>query len=373
MFYKQRSLENVKKIAVLRANALGDLIVTLPAFKAIRSAYPEAEIILLGRPWHKEFLINGRTSIDRVIVVPVKKGIRHEAGQIEDEQTTEQFFKNMQQEQFDIAVSFQGNGKVSNSFIKRLNAGLTVGTVCNGSEALNRSIDYYYYQSEVIRYLEVAGLIGGIPSGLEPEVNVLEQDREEIRPLLSSLSKPYIVLHPVAMDVRRMWPLKNYAPLADALKKKGCEVIFTGGPADRKQIDEIINEMNYTAVNTAGEFSLGGLTALLFRATFVIAPDTGPLHLARAVNTPTVGIYWAPNLINWGPLTRSIHRPVVSWHMPCPLCGVVPNDPYPFEPRQFCDHEVSFVRDVTVEEVLKNAEDLLEAGYCKKKNDNVYT
>jgi ADP-heptose:LPS heptosyltransferase len=95
----------------------------------------------------------------------------------------------------------------------------------------------------------------------------------------------------------------------------------------------------------------------------MISADTGPLHLARAVNTPTVGIYWAPNLINWGPVTRNIHRPVVSWNMACPYCGIVPNNPYPFEPQTAaCKHEVSFVRDITVDEVLEAAGSILRVN-----------
>ena len=66
-------IKNVKKIAVLRCGALGDFIVTLPALKAMHNAYPEAEIILLGKPWHKKFLIKNRTPVDRVVVVPIKK------------------------------------------------------------------------------------------------------------------------------------------------------------------------------------------------------------------------------------------------------------------------------------------------------------
>ncbi len=112
-------LNNVEKIAVLRANALGDFIVTLPAFKAIRNTYPDAEIVLLGKPWHKAFLVEGRSPINRVIVVPVKKGIRNEVDQVEKAAETEQFFEEMQQERFDLAISFQGNGNSANPFIKR--------------------------------------------------------------------------------------------------------------------------------------------------------------------------------------------------------------------------------------------------------------
>ena len=78
-------MKNIKKIAILRANALGDFLVTLPAIDAIRAAYPNAEIVLLGKPWHKEFLIKGRCVIDRVIVVPPLKGIRDEKVMEENE------------------------------------------------------------------------------------------------------------------------------------------------------------------------------------------------------------------------------------------------------------------------------------------------
>jgi ADP-heptose:LPS heptosyltransferase len=352
-------VENVQKIAVLRTGALGDFIVTLPALKAIRSTYPDAEIILLGEPWHKKFLLKNRTPVDRVIVVPVKKGVRDELQEVENTAAIEAFFEAVKQEQFDIAISFQGNGVSANPFIRRLNAKLTVGLTSENAEKLDRSLNFYYYQSEVIRYLEVVKLIGACSFNLEPQINVLKQDEQEIVGFIRSLNnRPFIVLQPCAVDIRRMWPLENYTLLADKLKQKNIEVVFTGSEKDKSAIDDIIASMKERAVNTCGEFSLGGLTALLSKAASVIGADTGPLHLARAVNTPTIGIYWAPNLINWGPVTRSIHRPVVSWNMACPFCGIIPNDPYPFEPRTNCDHAISFVRDITVQQVWNAAVEL---------------
>lgn len=88
-------LKNVNKIAVLRANALGDFIFTLPALLAIHAAYPAAEIVLLGKPWHKEFLQQRRTPVNRVIVVPVKNGIRNEKNLSEDESAIEEFLQQM--------------------------------------------------------------------------------------------------------------------------------------------------------------------------------------------------------------------------------------------------------------------------------------
>lgn len=361
MLLKEQKFKNICKIAVLRANALGDFIVTLPALKAIRSAYPDAEIVLLGKPWHKQFLVKDRTPVDRVIIVPIKKGIRTEANKAEDENEVNDFLEEMRKERFDIVINFQGNGVSANAFIKQFGAKITAGLVSEKSEKLDFSLDYYYYQSEVIRFLEVAKLIGATMSDFEPEINVLVQDEEEIKGFLSLLHKPYIILHPVAVDIRRMWPMENYAELADELSKKNFEIIFTGAEEDKLPVDEIIDKINFTAINACGKFSLGGLAALLSHASLMIAADTGPLHLGRAVSVPSIGFYWAPNLISWGPLTRAIHRPMISWNMACPLCGIIPNDPYPFEPHtDKCDHKVSFVRDITIQQVLDTVERLLQ-------------
>jgi ADP-heptose:LPS heptosyltransferase len=170
-----------------------------------------------------------------------------------------------------------------------------------------------------------------------------------------------------------MWPLENYARLADELKQRHYEIVFTGASEDRQIIDDIIYNMNYTAINACGNFSLGGLAAVLSKAALMISADTGPLHLGRAVNTSTIGFYWAPNLINWGPLTRTIHRPMISWKMECPVCGIVPNNPFPFEPKtDSCDHPVSFVRDISVEQVVEAVENLLPAFEEVDSSNRVY-
>ncbi len=374
MSQTEYKLKNIQKIAILRANALGDFIVALPALKALRNTYPNAEIVLLGKPWHQQFLVKGRSPVDRVIVVPVKKGIRNEARQQENEHEIERFITEMQNEQFDAVLNFHGNGISANPFIKQFGAKLTVGLTCKHAEKLDRSIDYYYYQSEAVRFLEVVKLIGATTPALEPELNVLDEDKDEVAGFMIILkNKSFVVLHPVAMDTRRMWPLENYARLADELKQRHYEIVFTGASEDRQIIDDIIYNMNYTAINACGNFSLGGLAAVLSKAALMISADTGPLHLGRAVNTSTIGFYWAPNLINWGPLTRTIHRPMISWKMECPVCGIVPNNPFPFEPKtDSCDHPVSFVRDISVEQVVEAVENLLPAFEEVDSSNRVY-
>ncbi|QNA87446.1 glycosyltransferase family 9 protein [Massilia sp. Dwa41.01b] len=68
-------LVGVRKIAVLRPNAVGDFVFALPALHALKQTYPEAELILLGLPWHGAFLAHRPGPVDRVLVVPPMAGI----------------------------------------------------------------------------------------------------------------------------------------------------------------------------------------------------------------------------------------------------------------------------------------------------------
>ncbi len=74
------------------------------------------------------------------------------------------------------------------------------------------------------------------------------------------------------------------------------------------------------------------------------------------MGTATVGIYWCGNLINSGVLTRTRHRPVLSWRLLCPVCGLDCT-------TTNCGHRDSFVADVTTEEVTAAALELLEAPH----------
>lgn len=356
-------VNDVKKIAILRANALGDFIVTLPAIYALKAAYPDAELVLLGKPWHQDFLVKGRTPVDRVIVIPVTKGLREEQDKTEDPEEVNSFLSRLKKEQFDIAIHFHGKGLAANPFINRLGARVTAGTSSEDAEPVDRSLPYIYYQSEVIRFLEVVSLVGAYGSSFEPRIRVLPSDYNEASSFTRrEIDSPLVVLHPCGTDTRRMWTIGSFAQVADQLAEHGCRVIFSGAENDRTYIENIRALMNRPSETTCGRLSLGGLAAFLSSADLFIGCDTGPLHLARAVQTKTIGLYWAPNLINWGPLTRMDHRPVVSWNTRCKKCGIIPNDPWPFEPvNDLCSHNYSFIEDITPEQVMNEARYLLSS------------
>jgi ADP-heptose:LPS heptosyltransferase len=97
--------------------------------------------------------------------------------------------------------------------------------------------------------------------------------------------------------------------------------------------------------------SLRGLAGLLSRCAVVVGNDSGPVHLAHAVGTRTVGVYWAGNVITAAPFTRSHHRLAISWQLTCPECGVDTT-------QTACPHRASFVAGVPSGEVSAPALEL---------------
>ncbi len=342
---------DVRKIAVLRVNALGDFLFTLPALEALRAAYPDAEIVLLAKAWHAQFLAGRPSPVDRVEVVPRCRGVGEEPGIAEDAEQLAQFFEHMSGERFDLALQLHGGGRYANPFMRNLGARVTVGLKTPDAVPLDRWIPYIYLQHEILRHLEVVSLVGAPSVQLEPRIAVTQEDRAEVRRFVATSEKPLVVLHPGATDPRRRWPPAKFAAVGDALAVAGAHVAITGTNAEREVVETVVGEMQTEALDLCGQLSLGGLTALLAQARVVVANDTGPLHLAAAVGTATVGIYWSFNLVNAGPLTRLRHRPLVSWQFTCPLCGSN-------NETTRCDHQVSFVAAITTVDVIAAAQEL---------------
>lgn len=353
---------DVGRIAVLRANALGDFIFTLPALDALRAGYPDAELVLLGAPWHADLLRDRPGPVDRVLVVPPWEGIRtpgpNEAGP--SPATMAAFLDAARLERFDLALQLHGGGANSNPLVAQLGARVTAGLRAQDAPPLDRWIRYVYYQPEVFRYLEVAGLVGAAPVTLTPTLSTTDADVAAAHAVLGEPDRPRVALHPGASDTRRRWPAERFAEVADALAADGYEVLVTGTAGERELVDRVVATARAPVRSLAGRLSLGGLIGLYLDCQVVISNDTGPLHLAAALGTPTVGVFWVGNVINCASPLRARHRPVVSWTIHCPVCGIdCTRDIYPARPGDGnCPHRDSFVTDVPTVEVLEAVADL---------------
>jgi ADP-heptose:LPS heptosyltransferase len=353
---------DVSKIAVLRANALGDYVFCLPALESLRVAYPYAEIVLLGAPWHDRFLAGRPGPVDRVMVVPAVPGIRRPVPKDPmPPETLETFAAKARGEGFDLALQLHGGGRNSNPLVVGLGARVSAGLRAPDAPALDRWIPYAYYQPEVFRYLEVVGLVGAPPVSYEPRLRPTAAERAEAGALVGEPDTPWVVLHPGATDPRRRWPPERFAAVGDAASGAGARVLITGTPSEAELVETVRTAMRAPARSLVGALSTGGLVALLADSAVVVANDTGPLHVAAAAGAATVGLFWVGNFINGAPVSRARHRPLVSWTIHCPDCGAdCTRDLYPARTGgPPCRHAPSFVADIPVAEVVAETLDLL--------------
>lgn len=341
---------DVKRIAVLRANALGDLMFALPALDALRAAYPDAELVLLGRAWHRDLLEARPGPVDRTVVVPPFEGSLGPA----ERRSLDQALDAVADEGVDLALQLHGGGRNSNPVVRSLGARVVAGLRTPDADPLDREVPYVYYQSEVLRLLEVVALVGALPRRLEPSFALTERDRAEAAAVVDG-DTPLVALHPGATDPRRRWPPERFAAVGDALAAAGASVVVTGSHGEHELVAAVVQAMANPARDLGGRLSIGGLAGLLARCAVVVGNDTGPLHLAAAVGAATAGVFWCGNVINAGAATRTRHRPSISWVLDCPACGANCI-------TSSCEHEDSFVAGAGVDEVLVSALDLFRAA-----------
>ena len=141
-------LSGVRRIAVLRCNALGDYLMTTPALAALRRTFPHAELTLLGATWHAEF-VSGRVGpVDRVLVVPRVADLAGQPGGAPPENALPQFVAEARAYRYDLAVQLHGGGAASNPLVRALRARWSIGLRAQDAAPLDATVPYRYMGSE---------------------------------------------------------------------------------------------------------------------------------------------------------------------------------------------------------------------------------
>ncbi|MFL1482895.1 glycosyltransferase family 9 protein [Marinobacter sp. LN3S78] len=149
-------------------------------------------------------------------------------------------------------------------------------------------------------YLEPLGLAAAPPRW---EIPLDEGNYDFARNHLAN-DRRNLVISPCASHILRNWPAERYAQLADhAIREHGMKVILVGSPApfEAEYCTAIEQAMKESALNICGKDTLKQLTALLAGADLVVAPDTGPAHIASAMGTDVLGLFAASNPDRSGP------------------------------------------------------------------------
>ncbi len=332
----------------MRPSAVGDFVFALPCLHALRNAYPDARITYIGRQWHADFLANRPGPVDDVIVLPPCPGLGVPPDANIDPAPGKRFVDDMRAAGIDIALQVYGGGLYSNPFIMQFGARLTVGMKTPEAAPLDRWVSFGDLQNRRLQLLEVAALAGATNVRIGRELHLTDDDRREAAQVLHIPDRPLVVLQPGASDPRRRWPAERFAALGDLLAREGAVVAINGSHEEAAVVARVLEHMHHPAINLCGQLSLSGLCGVLERASLVVSNDTGPLHLALAIGTPAVGIYWLTNVLESAPLRQNHHRAAMSLRVHCPVCGEE-------NIKTRCAHDDSFVDGVSVEEASQLA------------------
>jgi heptosyltransferase III len=182
------------------------------------------------------------------------------------------------------------------------------------------------------RYWHVArnfrNLAGGengaeIQSGDLVQFRVLDEHRRELDACFARFhfagGGPLVVLNPNAgsLSLERRWPTSHFAQLGTRLAiERGARLVLVGAPAERPWTSEVAAKLtnlpSERVLNLAGQLSIGGLHALFELADLFVTNDSGPMHLASALGTPTLGLFGPETPLMYGPLgerAEGLYRP----------------------------------------------------------------
>lgn len=287
-----------RRILVLRAGALGDTLLALPALAAIRQGYPGARLILVGNP-----------AAGRLLLA---------AGHVDECHS------------FDArwVADLYSDAALSPDLRAQL-AGIHLAVVWSRSpespaaDALRRLwiptlAAPSFPPSGIRRHLCDHLLDTLAPLGLPavapvPRLSVPDADLAFAHDFwrVNGLDGATVVaLHVGSGGSRKNWPAERFAAVADRLAESGTRVLLVSGPADEAQTDAFRRSTRNRVV-VAESPRLGELTGLLARADAYLGNDSGVSHLATAVGTPTVAIFGPTDPALWAP--RGASRVIVLW------------------------------------------------------------
>jgi ADP-heptose:LPS heptosyltransferase len=300
-----------QRIGVFRALVLGDLLCAVPALRALKTAWPQCELTLIGLPWAEEFAQRLKY-VDRFIEFPGFPGLPET---IADLAALPDFLSRMQQERFDLLLQMHGSGDIVNPLLAACGARHCAGFVESGGYAPEPALfaPWPTEGHEIERLLRLVDHLGIPRQGSALEFPVSDTDRIELAGVWPGAygTQPYVCVHAGAQLPSRRWPADRFAQVADEMVERGCTVVLTGTASEAALAAEVEQAMHNPAVNLAGKTNLWTLGALIERSRMLICNDTGVSHIAAALGTLSVVISSGDDVSRWAPLNHALHH--VLW------------------------------------------------------------
>jgi heptosyltransferase I len=296
------STEPPGDICVVMSSALGHALQVLPVLNALKRAWPTSRITWVVQPL-PYLLARDHPAVDRFIVFQRRKGI---GGWRSFRDATRQ----LRERRFDLLLSLQVYAKAG------LLAGLARADVKLGFDrARARDLNWLVTSQKIAprpvqhvqdQYFEFLHHLGVDPEPVEWGIPIHDDERAAQRRFFDQLDRPACAIVVGTSKLEKNWAPDRYIRLLDALEADfGMTPVLVGGPSavEREIADAVLSGARARVLDMLGA-DVRRLVWLLDGASLVVSPDTGPLHLARALDTPVVGLYGYTNPKRYGPYRK---------------------------------------------------------------------
>jgi len=297
----QFKTDSIKKILVIRYRSIGDILLCNPTLAGLRRRFPGAKIHLLIDDIFEEILYNN-PNVDRLVL---NRRHKENSGLKSDLET----IKEIRSEKYDLVVDLQTGPRgaittlLSGAKIRAGHPYRLRNRLCYNMYAEKASPDDHSWR---IQFRTVRPFGADWPKKPELFLDVPDKAIESARGRLNKaglmFDRPIVLLHPGARVQVKRWPAVKLGLLSRWLvDEKLCAVVLTGSEADRDEIKAIRKASGY-ALPFFTDLGLLELAALLKISNMVVCNDSGPMHMAGALNTPMVALFGPSDPTLWTPL-----------------------------------------------------------------------
>lgn len=303
MSLKPIKISEIKRLLIRAANWIGDAVMTIPAVRAIRKNFSEAQISILARPWVVPIFENS-PYVDQILIYDYAEKHKGLGGKIK-------LARELKQYRFDATILLQNAFEAAFiTFLARIPCRIGYNTDVRGL-LLTHSVPCpsqikKVHQTEY--YTNILRQIGLAADGLNPDLRVGEEyERRSIEILKEHGVSPedkLIGLNPGAtFGPAKQWLPERYADLADRIQEVfGAWIFLFGGPQEMELGSKISKMMNHPPVDLTGRTELGEAMALIKQCDLFLTNDSGLMHVAAALNVPLIAIFGSTNPLTTGPL-----------------------------------------------------------------------
>ncbi len=284
---------NVNKILLIRVEHIGDVILATPAFRALKEKYPDAKIDVLVRS-NSKIILEGNKNVKAIEFNPpwlAKGGSLSEVFSM---------IPKLKKEKYDIIIDMHGDPR--NILLSSLIGGYRIGFGIRGFGFLLNKVVKWDEKHIIERNLDLTRSIGADTKNKQTEIILSKEDLKYSNKIFSENKITNAVcINPGAGRKEKMWTSEGWADVADYLIEKGFNVIFTGSRNEIHEVNKIKSLMNDERyIDLTGKTDLKQMASIIKRCKLVVGPDTGPIHIAKAVKTSTFAIFGPENPNIWG-------------------------------------------------------------------------